>query len=83
MQHTWKDIAPLENGVSPPDASIAAYIGEMAAELSVLAQKSGLPFLAYFLTLVKMEAEHSSLDCEYLRERMRYSADRPESTCRS
>jgi hypothetical protein len=38
-------------------ASLAAYIAEMSAELSLLAARSALPMLAHFLNLAHAEAE--------------------------
>ena len=37
-------------------ASLAAYIAEMTAEMAGLAGKAGLPMLAYFLNLARVEA---------------------------
>lgn len=44
--------APAEN-----PAALAAYIAEMAAELAALAGGAGLPMLAYFLNLARVEAQ--------------------------
>jgi hypothetical protein len=47
------------NSPSPGDdaASLAAYIAEMTGELAGLAGKAGLPMLAYFLNLARVEAQ--------------------------
>lgn len=38
-------------------ASLTVYIAEMTAELAGLAGRAGLPMLAYFLNLARVEAE--------------------------
>lgn len=38
-------------------ASLAAYIADMADELSTLARRCDMPMLSYFLTLARVEAE--------------------------
>lgn len=38
-------------------ASMAAYIADLAAEMSSLAERSGLQMLAQFLSLARVEAE--------------------------
>ncbi|MGA8171563.1 MAG: hypothetical protein WB816_12145 [Methylocystis sp.] len=38
-------------------ATLAAYIAEMTAEMAELAGKAGLPMLAYFLNLARVEAQ--------------------------
>lgn len=44
-------------GENAETASLAAYIADMSAELSTLADKSGLKMLAQFLSLARVEAE--------------------------
>jgi hypothetical protein len=39
------------------DAALASYIAEMSAELAKLAGRGGMPMLAYFLNLARVEAE--------------------------
>lgn len=48
-------------------ASLAAYIADMSAELAVLARRSDLPMLAYFLNLARVEAELRSRELGGLR----------------
>lgn len=39
------------------DATVAAYIADMTAELATLAGRARLPMLAYFLNLARIEAQ--------------------------
>lgn len=48
--------ADLATG-SDDTASLAAYIADMSAELANLAGRGGMPMLAYFLNLSRVEAE--------------------------
>jgi hypothetical protein len=43
--------------VDAESASIAAYIGDMSAEMALLASRGKLPMLAYFLNLAHAEAQ--------------------------
>jgi len=54
----------------PENAETAAYIAEMAAGLAKLAGDAGLPMLAYFLNLARVEAQI------YLRENDPRAAER-------
>ena len=41
----------------PRDTAVAAYIAELVAELSTMAQSQGLSILAYILEMARREAE--------------------------
>ncbi|HMK88639.1 MAG TPA: hypothetical protein VK446_03270 [Methylocystis sp.] len=52
--------APREKEEDP--AALASYIAEMTAALASLASEAGLPMLAYFLNLARVEAQIHARD---------------------
>ena len=65
-------------------ASMAAYIADMAAEMSSLAERSGLQMLAQFLSLARVEAEIRSHEYGgYNTTRRSLATEVPHSKTRS
>ena len=44
------------------EATLAIYIADLSAELATLAGRGGMPMLAYFLNLARVEAETRARD---------------------
>ena len=49
--------APSFSAQCESSADTAAYIAQMSTELALLAKGAGLPMLAYFLNLARVEAQ--------------------------
>ena len=56
-----RDLVPADDVLTaPPPAETAAYVAEMAAELSSLARHAKLDLLAYILDMARLEATNAS-----------------------